>query len=174
MGSEPGPATFQIGTNAQRVHAPADATRMLERARNQLIERVHEQLALPDRREERERGDDRLRLDAPLDRLGDTSRGETPQLLSHGAELRGHRRFGKRGERAEGANAELAEPAVRAHIEWQDCDWLGSEKIPFSSNWHYDRFARLCAAGRDPSGEIFSSPTQSDGLTVGRPDGETN
>jgi len=38
------------------MHAPADAARMLERTRNQLIERVHEQLALTDRREEGERG----------------------------------------------------------------------------------------------------------------------
>src|SRR5882762_624007 len=147
MGTEPGPATFQTGTDAQRVHAPADATRMLQRARDQLIERVDEQLALPDR-------------------LGDASRGETPQPFSRRAELRGHRRFGERGERAEGANAELAEPAVRAHIERQDRDGLGSEEIQFSSNRHYDRFARLGAAGRDPSGEFSNSPTQSDGLTV--------
>ncbi len=139
---------------------------MLERARNQLIERVGEQLALTDRCEKGERGDDRLGRDPPFHRLGDTAGGQLPQSSSHRAELRRDRRFGKRRERAEAADAEPAQAAVRIGIERQDCDGLGSEKTLFFSNWYDDRFARLGAACRDPSGEFPHSPTQSDCRTV--------
>ena len=60
------------------MHAPADAAWMFERTRDQLIERVREQLALTHRREERERGHDRLGRDASFDGLRDAAGGQSP------------------------------------------------------------------------------------------------
>src|SRR5579859_406563 len=152
--------TFQIGTQAQRVHAPTDATRMLQRAGDQLVERMHEQLALADRREKRERGDDRLRRHAAFDRLDDAAGGELPETSAGITELRGDRRFGQCGERAKRADAELTETTMRVRIEREHSDGLGSEKLLFRTSWYDDRFARLGAAGRDPSRELPHSPTQ--------------
>jgi len=56
----------------------ADAAWMFERTRDQLIERVGEQLALTYRREECERGHDRLGRDASFDGLRDAAGGQSP------------------------------------------------------------------------------------------------
>src|SRR2546422_7006787 len=58
---EPGARAFEIRTQSDRVHAPADAAWMFAPAREPRLARVREQLALTHRREERERGHDRLR-----------------------------------------------------------------------------------------------------------------
>ena len=174
MRDEPRPTGFEIGSQAHRVHAPADATRMLERASNQLIERMRKQLALADRREERERGDDRLRRNAALDRFRYSAGCQLPEAFSRIPELRGDCRLRQRGKSAESADAELTEAAMRDGIERQNRDGLGSEKRSLITCIDNDRFARLGAAGRDPSGELSHSPTQSNGLTVGRPDGLMN
>src|SRR5919198_1205324 len=128
---------------------------------------MDQQLALPDRREKGERGEDRLGGDAPCDRLRTAAGGELPHSSSNSAELGGDRRFGKRGERAECADAELAEPAMGIGIERQHGDGLGSEKLPLFSYWYNNRFARLGAARRDPSDEFPNSPTHADcGLRI--------
>src|SRR5712691_181943 len=124
MGNEPGSAAFDIGAQAHCVHTPADTAGMLERPPDQLVERVHEQLALTDRCEKRERGHDRLRRDAACDGFRDATGVKTPQSLSHGAELRRDRCFGNRRERAEGADAELAEAAMYVGVERQNGDGL--------------------------------------------------
>jgi len=115
---------FQIRAQADGVHAPADAARMFERAGNQLVERMHEQLALADRCEERECGNDRLGRDASCNGFGDAAGGEPPQTSSHGAELCRDRLFRERREGAQCANAELAETAVDIGVEWQNGDRL--------------------------------------------------
>src|SRR5436190_2732901 len=166
MRGEPGAAALEDGAQAQCVHAPADAAWRFERARDQLIESMDEQLLFADRREERERGNDRLGSNASLDRLRYAAGGELPQPAARRAELGSDRRLGQRGERAEGANAELAKTTVRVRVERENSDGLGSEKIPLLSCWYDDRFARLGAAGGHPSSEFSNSPTQSDGLTV--------
>src|SRR2546425_6264721 len=97
---------------------------MLERPPDQLIERVHEQLALTDRCEKRERGHDRLGRNAAFHGLRDTTGGKSPQSHSHGAELRSDRFLRERCECAEGADAELAETAMHVGVEWKDGDWL--------------------------------------------------
>src|ERR1041385_357614 len=145
---------------------------MFEGARDQLLHRVHEQLALADRCEERERGDDRLGGDTTFDRLRDATCGELAQSPSDVAELCGDRRFGKHGERPEGADAELAEPAMGIGVERQNGDGLGSEEFLFCTCRHNNRFARLGAACRGPRGELAEAETQTDeGWTVGRLDG---
>ena len=97
---------------------------MLERPPDQLVERVHEQLALADRGEKRERGHDRLGRDAACDGLRDATGGKSPQSLSYGAELRRDRCFGNRRERTEGADAEMAQAAMDVGVERQNGDGL--------------------------------------------------
>ncbi len=115
---------FQIRAQADGVHAPADATRMIERAGDQLVERMHQQLTLADRCEERERGDDRLRRVPPFNRLGDAAGREPPQPSSQGTELRRDGRFGERRECAERAQAEQAQTAMDIGIEGQNGNGL--------------------------------------------------
>src|SRR5436190_9207587 len=56
---------------------------------------------------------------------------------------------------------------MRIRIERKNRDGLGSEKFLFCTGRYYDRFARLGAARRDPSGEFPDSPTQTDcGLRI--------
>src|SRR2546422_10771529 len=116
---------------------------MLERPPDQLVERVHELLALTDRCEKRERRHDRFGRDAAFDGLRDATGGKSPQSLSYGAELRRDRFLRERCECAEGADAELAETAMRVGVEWKDGDRLGSEKCHFSTPRHDDRFVRF-------------------------------
>ncbi len=137
---------------------------MFECPSDKLVERVHEQLALTDRCEKRERGHDRLGRDASLDWLGDVSSGETPQSPSHGAELCRDRCFRERRECAKGADAELTETAMRVGVERQNGDGLRSEELLFFTCRHNNRFARLGAACRDPSGEFPHSPTHTCGV----------
>src|ERR1043166_5298825 len=106
---------------------------MFERPGDQLVERVQEQLPLTNRSEKRECGGDRLWSDPPFDRLPAgaggggglwasppfaaprrAAGGDLPQPPAGRAELRGDRRFGQCRERAEGTDAELAEPAIDA------------------------------------------------------------
>ncbi|OLC06057.1 MAG: hypothetical protein AUH41_13650 [Gemmatimonadetes bacterium 13_1_40CM_66_11] len=159
-------SAFQIGTQPHRVHAPADAAGMSERACDQLFERVHEQLALAHRCEEGERGHDRLGRDASRDGLRDAAGGELPQSFPHVTELCRDCRFRNRHEGAQRADTELPEPAMDIDVERKDGDRLGSEKLLLFTSWHNNRFARLGAACRDPSGEFPHSPTQPDGRTV--------
>jgi len=106
------------------MHTPADATRMFERTPDQLVERVHEQIALPDRCKKCERGHDRLGCDASFDGFRDAAGGKSPQSPSHCAELCRDRFFWNRRECAECADAELAETTVGIGVEWKNGDGL--------------------------------------------------
>ena len=159
---EPGAGAIEIGAQSQRVHAPSDATRVPERAGDQLIERMAEQLAFANRREERECRHDRLGGDAAHDRLGNTTGGEQPEPPADRSELRRHRFLRQRGQRAECTDAELAQAAVNVKIERKNGDGLGSEKLLLFANGDNDRFAPLGAACGDPSCEFSSSPTQTE------------
>src|ERR1051325_776336 len=114
MRGEPVSAAVELGAHAQRVHAPSNATGMFERPGDQLVERVQEQLPLTNRSEKRECGSDRLWTARPSARPPGGAGGELPQPPAGRAELRGDRRFGQCRERAEGTDAELAEPAIDA------------------------------------------------------------
>src|SRR5467141_380852 len=144
------------------MHAPTDAARMLERTRNQLIERVHEQLALTDRREEGERGHDRLGRDASFDRLSDAARGEAPEPFPQRAELCRDGGFGKSDECAEAADAELAEPAMRVGVEREDGDRLRSEKPLLLAERDDDRFTRFGATRGNPGDELAETETKTE------------
>src|SRR6266480_1201095 len=153
------------------MHAPADAARMFERSSDQLVEGVDEQLALTDRREKGERGHDRLGRDASFDWLCDAARGEAPQPLPQRAELCRDGCFGKRGECAEAADAELAEPAMRVGVERQDGDRLRGEKLLFLAERHDDRFTRFGATRGYPGDEFAETKPQSECWKVGMLDG---
>ena len=135
---------------------------MSERAGDQLIERMDQQLAFANRREERERRHDRLGRDATHDTLGNAAGGEQPEPPADGSELCRDRFFRQRGQRAECPDAELAKAAVDVRIERQNGDGLGSEKLLLLANRDNDRFAPLGAACGYPSCEFSSSPTQTE------------
>src|SRR5213594_2403306 len=76
---QPRRAVLELGSDAHYLHPPADATWMLECALEQLVQRMREQLALGDRREERDRGGDRLGCRPAYDALDRRPRREPPQ-----------------------------------------------------------------------------------------------
>src|ERR1700694_4840442 len=117
MGSEPGTTSLEVGAQPHGLHPPSDAAWVFARARDELVERALEELALAHRREERERRDDRRGGNASLDGLRDAARGEPPQPAPQRAELRGDRFFGESRERAKGTDSEQAEAAVGVGIE---------------------------------------------------------
>src|SRR5688572_24827937 len=133
---------------AQRLYAPANATRMLERTIHKLAERAREQSAIGERRIERERRADRLGGELPRDRLDRFAGCEFPESPARASELRRHGILGQRRELTQRANAEHAEPAMRVDVEGEHGDGLRSEKLLFFPRSNDERLSWLGSARR--------------------------
>src|SRR5436190_1156396 len=164
---QPRCAVLELGAHAHHLHPPADASRMLERALEQLVQRAREQLALGDRREKGDRGDDRLGRLTAHDPLDCHPRREPPQAAAGPAELRDDRFLRQRGELAEGLEPELSEPAVCVGIEREHRERLGGEKLRLVPRADDDCSAWLRPACRNPGYELSESPPHPDcGLRI--------
>src|SRR2546426_5303845 len=84
---QPRRAALELGSDAHHPHPPADATWEVEWALEQLVQRMREQLALGDRREERDRGGDRLGCRPAYDALDRRPRPQPPQAPAGRARL---------------------------------------------------------------------------------------
>ena len=149
---------LELGARPDDLHPPAAAAWIPQRALDQPVERVYQQLPLADGRKERERGDDRLRRHPPHHPLGNPPRREEPQPPAGAAELRYHRFFGQRGECAQRPDAELTQATMRVGIERQRGERLGGEKFPLLPGANDDGFPRPRARGRDPGDELSDAP----------------
>ncbi|OGU16814.1 MAG: hypothetical protein A3K13_13245 [Gemmatimonadetes bacterium RIFCSPLOWO2_12_FULL_68_9] len=153
---------------ADRVYPPPRAARRLERALDQLVNRVGQDHAIRDGRREVQLGGNGLGHFAARDRIGDQPRGQTPHQPSQAAELRCHRRFRQRGEVAQRLEAELVEAAVGVGIQRQGGHRLrGEELVPPLVRDHHE-LTGFGSRRSDPRRELSPAPTQTVGWSGGR------
>src|SRR6266566_1348525 len=129
-----------------------------ERALDQLLQRVREQLPLGNRREIGDGGGDRLRRLAADDPLRGLAGREPPQAAPGATELRDHRFLRKRREVPNRAEPEQPQPAVRVRIERQHGQRLRREELPLLPGANDDRATWLGAGRGHPRDELAHAP----------------
>src|SRR6266513_2244199 len=157
-GHEPGGAVLELGAHPNDLHAPSAAARISERAVDELVQCVCEQVPLADRSEKREGGHDRLGRYPPHHRLRHEPCREPPQPPAGAAELRHDGFLRKRHERAQRLDAELQQPAMRVGVEREHGERLRGEELRLPYHRHYYRFSWLCARCGHPGDELSVAP----------------
>src|SRR5437899_1301311 len=155
---EPGGPVLELGAHPNDLHAPAAATRISERAVDELVQCMGEQAPLADRGEKRESGHDRLGHDPSHHRLRHESRREPPQPPARATELRHDGFLRKRDERAQSLDAELLQPAMRVGVEREHGERLGSEKLRLPSHRHEYRLSGFRSRGCNPGNKLSATP----------------
>src|SRR3989449_4430627 len=156
--NEPGGPVLELGVHAHDLHAPATAARIPERAVDELVQCMGEQVAITDRSKKRQGGHDRLGHHPSHHRLRHESRREPPQPPAGAAELRHDGFLRKRDERAQRLDAELQQPAVRVGVERENGEPLGSEELRLPSHWHGYRLSGFRSRGCNPGNKLSATP----------------
>src|SRR5882762_3062782 len=157
-GYEPGGPMLELGAQSHYLHAPAATARIRDRAVDELVQCVGEQVPLADWGEKREGGHDRLWYDPSDHRLRFECRREPPQPPAGAAELRHDGFFRQRDERAQRLDAELPQPAMRVGVEREHGEPLGREELRLPSHGHEYHLSGFRTRGCHPGNKLSSTP----------------